>query len=122
MSNPYVHQTPNRIRVRSDFIQHHPARVEALIKQLKQIPGIRDIQHRRYAGSVAIQFDSKVVSASALLETLESNGWMEESEQRDFVHHALRLGAKTLIKGIAVTTLKRTLGGSLLSTVAAMAR
>lgn len=122
MSQPYVHQTPNRIRVRSDFIQQHPSRVETLIGQLEQIPGIKQIQHRRYAGSVAIQFDSRAISAAALLETLESNGWMEQSERRDVVHHALHLGAKTLLKGIAVTALKRTLGSSLLSTVAAMAR
>ena len=119
---PYVHQTQNRIRIRSEYIEHHHAEVTALIEQLEQIPGIKEIQYRRYAGSVAIRFDSKVITAGALLETVDSYGWMEQSEERDFINNAVRQGAKTLLKGIALTTLKRTLGGPLVSAVAAFAR
>lgn len=122
MSSPYIHQTQNRVRIRSDYIQQHASEVSALINQLEQVPGIKDIQFRRYAGSVAIRFDSKVLSAAALLETLESYGWLESVEERDFINNAVRIGAKTLIKGIALTTLKRTLGGSLVSAVSAFAR
>ncbi|MCD1125127.1 hypothetical protein LPW36_03635 [Jinshanibacter sp. LJY008] len=122
MSSPYVHQTQNRVRIRSDYIQQHAAEVTNLIAKLDLVPGIKEIQYRRYAGSVAIRFDSKVISAAALLETVESYGWLENSEERDFINNAVRLGAKTLLKGIALTTLKRTLGGSLVSAVAAIAR
>lgn len=122
MSSPYVHQTQNRVRIRSDYIQQHAAEVTDLIAKLELVPGITEIQYRRYAGSVAIRFDSKVISAAALLETVESYGWLENSEERDFINNAVRLGAKTLLKGIALTTLKRTLGGSLASAVAAIAR
>ncbi|MBK5073342.1 hypothetical protein I2494_12760 [Budviciaceae bacterium BWR-B9] len=122
MSSPYVHQTQNRVRIRSDYIQQHAAEVTDLIAKLELVPGIKEIQYRRYAGSVAIRFDSKVISAAALLETVESYGWLENSEERDFINNAVRLGAKTLLKGIALTTLKRTLGGSLVSAVAAIAR
>ncbi|AKJ43096.1 Uncharacterised protein [Pragia fontium] len=122
MSSPYIHQTQNRVRIRSDYIQHHAAEVSALIEKLEQVPGIKEIQYRRYAGSVAIRFDSQILSAAALLETVESYGWLENVEERDFINNAVRLGAKTLLKGIALTTLKRTLGGSLVSAVAAFAR
>ncbi|SFC67138.1 HMA2 domain-containing protein [Pragia fontium] len=122
MSSPYIHQTQNRVRIRSDYIQHHAAEVSALIEKLEQVPGIKEIQYRRYAGSVAIRFDSHILSAAALLETVESYGWLENVEERDFINNAVRLGAKTLLKGIALTTLKRTLGGSLVSAVAAFAR
>ncbi|AWH89444.1 HMA2 domain-containing protein [Limnobaculum parvum] len=122
MSSPYVHQTQNRVRIRSDYIQQHAAEVTELIAKLKLVPGIKEIQYRRYAGSVAIRFDNKVISAAALLGTVESYDWLEHSEERDFINNAVRLGAKTLLKGIALTTLKRTLGGSLVSAVAAIAR
>lgn len=119
---PYVHQTQNRIRIRSEYIQHHNAEVTTLIEQLEQIPGIKGIQHRRYAGSVAICFDSKVITANALLETVNSYGWMEHGEERDFINNAVRQGTKSLLKGIALTTLKRTLGGPLVNAVTAFAR
>ena len=36
---PYLHQTPNRIRIRSSWIQRHPHEVEKLIEQLRTRDG-----------------------------------------------------------------------------------
>ena len=73
---PYLHQTPNRIRIRSSWIQRHPQEVSRLIETLRARDGIQEIVHRLYAGSVAINFDSSRVSSSELLTQLEQAQWL----------------------------------------------
>ncbi|WP_223881619.1 HMA2 domain-containing protein [Affinibrenneria salicis] len=110
---PYIHQTQGRIRVRSDFIRHSPASVEQVINQLTAMDGIRDIQYKRYAGSVAILFDHRMINAETLLATAQSAGWLQQKDDPAMVDSAVRRGTQTLLKGLAVMTLKRTLGHTL---------
>ncbi|EHM46883.1 hypothetical protein HMPREF0454_00752 [Hafnia alvei ATCC 51873] len=120
--SPYLHQTQNRIRVRSDFIQRNPELVKQAINELEKTDGIEEITHRLYAGSVAIRFDSKQMKATALLSQIEALGWLSVQKDKDYIDSTIRRSAKSLLKGIAILTLKRTVGGPLISAVTALAR
>ncbi|KFC87328.1 MULTISPECIES: HMA2 domain-containing protein [Hafnia] len=120
--SPYLHQTQNRIRVRSDFIQRNPKQIKEAIKQLQATDGIEEITHRLYAGSVAIRFDSKQVKAATLLAQIEGMGWLSVQKDKDYIDSTIRRSAVSLVKGIAILTLKRTVGGPLVSAVTALAR
>ncbi|BDH44800.1 hypothetical protein TUM12370_08440 [Salmonella enterica subsp. enterica serovar Choleraesuis] len=120
--SPYLHRTKNRIRVRSDFIQRNPQLVKQAIAQLQTMDGIQTITHRIYAGSVAICFDSKKADSGALLTQIEALGWLAIQKDKDYIDSTIRNSAKTLVKGLAILTLKRTVGGPLISAVSALAR
>ena len=68
---PYLHQTQNRLRVRSDFILRNPQQVAPQLAQLKGAAGVKEVIYRRYAGSVAVRFDESRGSGSALLAQVE---------------------------------------------------
>lgn len=119
---PYLHQTHNRIRIRSSWIQHNPQHVSRVIATLRSQAGITDIIHRVYAGSVAICFDPAKVQASELLAQCEQLGWMSSPKNKSYIETTLRLGAGSLFKRLAVTALKRTVGGPLVSVASVLMR
>ncbi|MEC5318680.1 hypothetical protein VSX61_06955 [Brenneria populi subsp. brevivirga] len=119
---PYLHQTRNRIRVRSDYIQRNPKQVERVVKELSRQDGVQEVTHRIYAGSVAICFDSRKVAVAELLEKFERLGWLNASTDRDYIDSTIRRGAKTLLKGLAIGALKRTVGGPIITAMSALAR
>lgn len=110
--NTYIHSTNQRLRVRSDYIKGHPAEVEKLINQLKDIDAVFTIKHKKYAGSVAIQFDPNDLDCESLLEILESHHWTQSDERPSFVEKAMVSGTKTLVKGAATIALNRLIGSS----------
>ncbi|WP_036801575.1 HMA2 domain-containing protein [Photobacterium marinum] len=110
LMQPYIHRTANRLRFRSDFIREHPKEVKELIEQLEKIEGITSVRHKRYAGSVAIVFDSNVVDAEVLMETVESHGWLRSSQRKELVENAVRAGTHTLCRGMAMMVLKKAIG------------
>lgn len=110
--NTYIHKTNQRLRVRSDYIKDHPAKVEKLITQLEEIDAIVTIKHKQYAGSVAIRFDPKELDCEGLLDILESHHWTESDDKSSFVEKAMISGTKTLVKGAATIALNRFIGSS----------
>lgn len=110
--NTYIHQTNQRLRVRSDFIRQNPDAVKELIADLKQIDAIGAIKHKRYAGSVAISFDDNELDCESLLEILDSHGWTRASSSPTFIENAVTKGTKTFARGMAVMALKRLVGPS----------
>ncbi|MCV3263430.1 hypothetical protein OGZ01_12810 [Vibrio harveyi] len=82
--NTYIHKTNHRLRVRSDYIKDHPKEVEELICQLEEIDAVREVKHKKYAGSVAISFDSRELDCDSLMEILESHHWTQSSEKAFF--------------------------------------
>lgn len=108
--NTYIHKTNQRLRVRSDYIKDHPSEVEKLINQLNDIDAIFEIKYKKYAGSVAIQFDKNELDCESLLEILESHNWTQSSDKPSFVEQAMVSGTKTLVKGAATIALNRLLG------------
>ncbi|MDX5629645.1 MULTISPECIES: HMA2 domain-containing protein [unclassified Brenneria] len=119
---PYLHQTQNRIRVRSDFIQRNPKQVERVVRELSQQDGVQTVTHRVYAGSVAICFDRRRVAVDELLEKFERLGWLKAAEDQDYIDSTIRRGAKTLLKGLAIGALKRTVGGPIITAMSVLAR
>ncbi|MGF1787056.1 hypothetical protein L4D00_14775 [Photobacterium swingsii] len=110
--NTYIHKTEQRLRVRSDYIHQNPQAVAELIKSLEEIDAITQIKHKRYAGSVAINFDNKELDCESLLETLESHGWTQGADKPSFIENAVSKGTKTFAKGMAMMALKRLVGPS----------
>lgn len=105
--NTYTHKTDCRLRVRSDFIRNNPDDVMALIRDLKEIEAVQEIVHKKYAGSVAIKFNSKELDCDSLLEILESHGWTKADEKNFFIENAAISGTKSLVKGAATIALSR---------------
>ncbi|BBQ84848.1 MULTISPECIES: hypothetical protein [Enterobacteriaceae] len=119
---PYLHQTPNRIRIRSSWIQRHPQDVTRLVDSLRARDGILDVVHRLYAGSVAVSFDPSRISASALLSELEQAQWLSSQKDKSYIENSLRVGAGHLLKTLAFGALKRTVGGPVVSIVSVLTR
>lgn len=71
---------------------------------------------------MAIRFDSKQVKAATLLAQIEGMGWLSVQKDKDYIDSTIRRSAVSLVKGIAILTLKRTVGGPLVSAVTALAR
>lgn len=116
----YIHKTNNRVRIRSDYIFENSDKVQELINELHKIDGIFQIKHKKYAGSVAITFCEKSITQDALLETLASNDWLQETQKNRFVENAMRKGTKSLLKGMLMLVAKKTLGAGLVSTIVAI--
>lgn len=110
--NTYIHKTNQRLRVRSDYIKDHPNEVVELICQLKEIDAVREIKHKKYAGSVAISFDNTELDCESLMEILESHHWTLSSEKPSFVEKAMVSGTKSLVKGLTGVALTRMVGPS----------
>ncbi len=108
--NTYIHKTDKRLRIRSDYIKNNPKEVNALITQLDEIDAITHINHKRYAGSVAICFDKEALDCNSLLEILESHHWTNSRDTPSFIEKAMVSGTKTLIKGAASIALNRVVG------------
>lgn len=111
--NTYIHQTDQRVRVRSDFIRQNPEEVSTLIEQLNKIHAIQQVNYKRYAGSVAIQFDKNELDSKSVLEILESNGWMQSDTRPSFIENAVVSGTKTFARGMAGMALNRLVGQSI---------
>ncbi len=109
----YLHKTPHRLRVRSDFILHNPKHVAGLIHQLQKIDAIEHIRHKRFAGSVAIRFDPAQLEVEELLETVASHGWLQSEEQLPWLEHTVRNSSKNLVRGAALLALRQLLGPAL---------
>ncbi len=110
--NTYIHKTNQRLRVRSDYIKDHPVEVEKLVNQLEEIDAVLAIKHKKYAGSVAIQFDPNDLDCESLLEILESHHWTQSDDKPSFVEKAMVSGTKTLVKGAATIALNRLVGST----------
>lgn len=119
---PYLHQTPNRIRIRSSWIQRHPQDVLRLIEALRAREGIHEIVHRLYAGSVAITFDPKRIPSAELLNQLEQAQWLSSQKDKSYIENTLRVGAGHLLKTLAFGALKQTVGGPVVSLVTVLTR
>ncbi|MTI13708.1 HMA2 domain-containing protein [Sansalvadorimonas verongulae] len=110
----YIHQTDGRLRIRSEFILEHPADVEKLIEKMSGIPAIREVRHRRFAGSVTIRYDHHELDGESVMDMVESHGWLRSQQRSAFVENAVRSGSKTLLKGVTVMALKQMVNPSLL--------
>ncbi len=119
---PYLHQTQNRIRVRSDFITRYPEIVGAQLEMLRQMAGVQDIVYRRYAGSVAIRFDSKVLPSTQLLQQIEQLSWLAIQKDREWIDGSIRQYSKVVAKGLALMAINAVVKAPLLKTVSALVR
>ncbi|AVR02693.1 hypothetical protein [Pluralibacter gergoviae] len=114
---PYLHQTQNRLRVRSDFILRNPQQVALQLAQLKGAAGVKEVIYRRYAGSVAVRFDESRVSGSALLAQMEGFGWLTARNDNAYIDTTVRQLARSMVKGAAMLTLNAVVKPSLLKMV-----
>lgn len=110
--NTYIHKTNHRLRVRSDYIKQHPDEVSALIHQLKEVDAIHEVKHKRYAGSVAISFDSQQLDCQSLMEILESHHWTKSDDKPSYIEKAMATGTKSVVKGLTGIALTRLVGPS----------
>lgn len=120
--SPYLHQTENRLRIRSDFIRQHPQQVVRTISRLQTIDGVKNITHRVYAGSVAICFCSKQIAGNELLDKVKAEGWLTVTENRVYLDKSVRLCTRTLAKGLAVLTFNLALKSAWIKKVATCVR
>lgn len=120
--SPYLHQTQNRIRIRSEYIQRNPERVTETIAQLRHIAGVQEITHRQYAGSVAICFDSKMLSGDALLAHIEPAGWLSVARNQTYIDRSLHRYTRSLAKGLALMTLDMAIKGPLIKRLVTLVR
>ena len=114
---PYLHQTQNRLRVRSDFILRNPQQVALQLAQLKGVAGVKEVIYRRYAGSVAVRFDESRISGSALLAQMEGFGWLSVRKDNAYIDTTVRQLARGMVKGAAMLTLNALVKPSLLKMV-----
>lgn len=54
--------------------------------------------HKRYAGSVAIQFDNHELDSKNLLDILDSNRWLQSDGRPSFIENAVVSGTKTFTR------------------------
>lgn len=111
---PYLHQTPNRIRIRSEYIQRNPDGVVDTIAQLRQLAGVEEITHLLYAGSVTMIFDSKILTGNQLLARIESEGWLSFACNKTYIDQSIHRYTRSLAKGLALMTLNVMIKGRLI--------
>lgn len=78
--------------------------VTETIAQLRQIAGVQEITHRHYAGSIAISFDSKMLSGDALLAHIEPTGWLSVARNQTYINRSLHHYRRSRAKGLALMT------------------
>lgn len=119
---PYLHQTQNRIRVRSDFILRNPELVAREVKTMEGMEGVLEVVHRRYAGSVAVRFDEQKISAKTLLARIEAESWLSVQKDKAYIDTTVRQLTRTVAKGLAVMTFNMVVKPSMLKTVVQLIR
>ncbi|AFJ47896.1 hypothetical protein [Shimwellia blattae] len=120
--SPYLHQTQNRIRVRSDFILRNPGMVARQVATMEGMPGVLEVVHRRYAGSVAVRFDEHKISSKALLAHIEAEGWLSAQKDKAYIDTTVRHLTRHVAKGLAVMTFNMVVKPSMLKTVVQLIR
>ncbi|MBJ3814616.1 hypothetical protein F9C28_06675 [Shimwellia pseudoproteus] len=120
--SPYLHQTQNRIRVRSDFILRNPERVAREVAAMERMPGVLEVVHRRYAGSVAVRFDEHKISSATLLAKIESQNWLSVQKDQAYIDTTVRQLTRNVAKGLAVMTFNMVVKPSMLKTVVQLIR
>lgn len=119
---PYLHQTQNRIRVRSDFILRNPDQVARELASIKGMDGVHEITHRRYAGSVAIRFDGARIDSKTLLSHIENLGWLSVQKDKVYIDTTVRQLTRTVAKGLAVMTFNMVVKPTMFKTVVQLIR
>lgn len=106
----YIHKTERRLRIRSDYIRANPTKVAELIEDLINQDSIISIKHQKYAGSVAIQFDSTETDCDKLLAMLESYNWTKKKAGKKYLQGAVMKGVKLASKTVTTFAVSRYLG------------
>ncbi len=76
----YVHSVPGRLRVRLYNVRKNPGAAEKIKNCLLDIRGIRSVDVSTLTGSVTINYDANVLSASDLLAFLNGQGFLDLTE------------------------------------------
>ena len=70
----YVHHVPGRLRLKADVLSRDSRRLARLCAVLGDLPGLRSVMANAVTGSVTIEYDSAVLSPTALNMALPSCG------------------------------------------------
>jgi copper chaperone CopZ len=114
----YIHQTPGRVRVRSNAFRCRAGQTRVAEQQLKALPGVYGVRINPHAGSITVQFDCTQTNPETVLNALESVGCFGLPRRRDEPTKSLAgMFGKALVGAIAQKAVERsarTLVGALI--------
>jgi Heavy metal associated domain 2 len=75
----YIHNTPGRLRVRTEAVRNRPAAAEAVRALVAGTPHVYSVEANPLTGSITVRYDHARMDASTLLGILRGNGYLEGS-------------------------------------------
>ena len=114
----YLHKTSGRLRIRSDYIHEHADTVAVTLAEMMQEDGVLCVSHKRFAGSVAVQFDPHKLDCDNLLSRFSQLGWLSHNDNGALVKQTLNKGTKSLLKSAGMLVASRLVGQSLVKALA----
>lgn len=67
----YIHHVPGRLRIRAKALRRQSAKTQAVITQLQNLAGVRELCVNPHAGSITIRYDHTQLTHVDVLAVLE---------------------------------------------------
>jgi hypothetical protein len=80
LTSGYIHHVPGRLRVKLQAIKRSPQNAEAAQGLVKSLRGVISAEANTLTGSIVIKFDAEATKPVAILNVLQSHGYLGPSE------------------------------------------
>ncbi|HZQ53971.1 MAG TPA: cation transporter [Bryobacteraceae bacterium] len=72
----YIHETPGRVRIRTEAIKKNDCAATAVPGLLQSVPGVLSAAANPLTGSITVTYDATRLHSAAILELLRAQGYI----------------------------------------------
>lgn len=106
----YIHHVPGRLRVKSPRLKRNGPEATRTVAHMQQLHGVASAEVNTVTGSLLIHYDTNLVAAQTLLNTLRSLGHVHPEQGHGVPYQGPGLGQKisdAVVNKLVETVLER---------------
>lgn len=106
----YIHHVPGRLRIKSPALKRNEPEAARTLAYMQQLHGVATAEVNTVTGSLLIHYDTNVVAAQTLLNTLRGLGHVHPEQGHGLHYQGPGLGQKisdTVVNKLVETVLER---------------
>jgi copper chaperone CopZ len=116
----YYHDVPGRLRIRTPLIKGNEKSARHIENFLGQIQGIEAVTSNTITGSITMNYDSKKVNSSFLVNILQERGIFKAEKaltNDQYIHSSVSKAGNVVYKALLGTAFEHALQGSPLALI-----
>jgi hypothetical protein len=106
----YIHHLPGRLRVKSPRLKRNESEAARTVAHMQHLHGVRSAEVNTVTGSLLIHYDTNLVAAQTLLNTLRGLGHLHPEQGHGVHYQGPGLGQRlsdTVVNKLLETVLER---------------